>query len=185
MTCVLCAARGRTRELDTGHVCAACHNGLRADLHAIVDAAAIAARIPDPRASRDTTGRRGVPGSRPPLDLAHIDPELVAVAAIPGDHSSDEPLLVLLESWVRVVREDRGLVPYGVATEGRAVTLAEVVGFLVEHLDWITSTPDFGIEDFAGHIRRGLAALRRLDPAIVRMAVWNIPCPTIRTEENA
>lgn len=179
MTCVLCAAKGRVRELETGHVCHACRHGLRVDLGELVNAAAIAARIPDPLQAR-TSDTHAAPRSRPPLDLAHIDPELVLVAAVPGDPSSDEPLLVLLESWCRAIREDRGLAPYGIATEGRAVTLTEVVGFLVANLDWMTTTPDFGVEDFAGHVRRGLSALRRLDPAIERLVVWRVPCPTVQ-----
>lgn len=186
MTCVLCAAKGRVRELETGHVCPACRHALNVDLGQLVDAVAIASRIPDPRASKTgTNGSRPAPASRPPLDLRHVDPELVLVAAVPGDHSSDEPLLVLLESWCRAIREDRGLAPYGIATEGTTVTLTGTVAFLRHHLDWMTTEPTFRIEDFADHVRRGLAALRRLDPAILRATVLRVPCPTVQDATGA
>lgn len=184
MTCVLCAAKGRDRELETGHVCPACRHGLRMDLVALIDAAATAGRIPDPLQAR-TSDTHAAPRSRPPLDLAHIDPELVLVAAVPGDPSSDEPLLVLLESWCRKIREDRGLAPYGIATEGKPVTLTGTVAFLRHHLDWMTTEPTFRIEDFADHVRRGLAALRRLDPAILRATVLRVPCPTVQDATGA
>lgn len=175
--CVICASRGRTRHLDHGHVCPACRTGLAVDLAALVDAAAIAAVIPDPYAVSARTGPRRKPGSRPPLDLAHVDPALVLVRAVPDDPSSEEPLLVLLESWCRAVREDRDLVPYGVATEGKPVTLAGTVAFLRSHVDWMADEPSFAVDEFAGHVRRGLAALRAMDPATERGG-WRVPCPS-------
>jgi hypothetical protein len=186
VNCVLCAQHGRERALETGHVCPACRHALNVDLGQLVDAAAIAGIIPDPRASKTgTEGSRPAPASRPPLDLAHIDPELVLVDAVPGDRSSAEPLLVLLESWCRVIREDRGLAPYGLATEGVAVTLSGTVAFLRHHVEWMTTDPSFGVEEFASHVHRGLVALRRLDPAIVRSVVWRIPCPTVQEATGA
>lgn len=188
--CVLCAARGRTRELDHGHVCNACAVGLRADLAAIVEAAAIAAVLPDPYATRGTGGgARPKPGSRPPLDVAHIDPELVLVTPAGGcarprcGHEKGTPgcyavpLLVELEDWCRVVREDRGWVPYGVATEDGEVTLAGTCGWLAGQVEWMTTEPSFAVEDFAGWVHRGLAALRALDPATERGG-WRVPCPS-------
>lgn len=179
MKCVICDRRGRDRESDEGRTCCrACAVALRADLAAIVEAAAIAAVLPDPYATRGTGGgARPKPGSRPPLDVAHIDPELVSVEAVKGDRSSAEPLLVLLESWCRAVREDRGWVRYGQATEGVPVTLAAVCGWLAGQVEWMTETPDFDVEGFADHVRRGLGALRALDPATERTTRWTVPCP--------
>lgn len=175
--CVICAARGRVRELDTGHVCAACCNGLRVDLAALVEAAAVASVSPDPW-PRSGAGVRSAPTSRPPVTLTHVDPELVLVKPrIDATADEAQPLLVALEDWCRIIREDRHLVRYGVATEGRPVTLASVVAFLTAHLDWMTTEPSFNVVDFAGWVRRGLAALRALDAEAERGARWTIPCP--------
>lgn len=176
--CVVCARRGRTRKLDSGHVCNSCRHGLRVDLAAIVDAAALAAWIPDPYASREAIGSRTPPGSRPPFDLSHADPALVLVTPRAGCPPQDaQPLLVVLEDWCRIVREDRGLAPYGVATEGRTVTLSGTVAFLSGHLDWMCDEPTFAVEDFAEWVRRGLYALRSLDAGQERASGWRIPCP--------
>lgn len=177
--CVVCARRGRTRELDHGHVCPPCRTALRVDLLELVDLAATAAELPDPFATRPGVGgARPAPTSRPPIDLDHVDPHLVLVRPR-ADATMDEaqPLLVALEDWARVVREDRRLVRYGVATEGQGVTLATVVGFLAAHVDWMCDTPDFAVEDLAELVRRAGMALRCLDTGRERASGWRIPCP--------
>jgi hypothetical protein len=188
--CVLCARRGRKRTLAEGHVCGPCRNGMRVDLGQILDLVALAATMPDPFASRTTgTGSRPHPGSRPPLEVARIDPELIAVRLEPGDPSSTVPLLAMLESWERAVREDRGYAPYGVAsslrsasntrpgaTQARA-TLAGVIGFLRSQVDWMCDEPTFGIEQLVDQVRRALGVLRALDPGRERRDGWGIPCP--------
>lgn len=187
--CELCARRGLTTKLDPerdfGRVCRSCRRRLAGDLQRIVELVAIASWQPDPMRSKPAGGgARPHPGSRPPLDLDHIDPELVLIRLEPGDPSSTVPLLELLESWERGIREDRGLVPYGVVSESRhaglpraQVTLVEVVGFLTVHIDWITTDEDFALLAFAGQIRRAVAVLRQLDPAVERTSSWRIPCP--------
>jgi hypothetical protein len=208
--CVLCARRNRTRELETGHVCPQCRNGLRVDLGQILDLVTIAATMPDPFASRASSGG-GRPhlASRPPLEVARIDPELILVRLDLADTSSTVPLLAMLESWERAVREDRGFAPYGIASSLRAplsayqgrggqygpptlleavialsvpplpaprATLASTLAFLVSQVDWMTTEPTFGIEEFAGQVHRAIGALRALDPSREHHDGWGIPC---------
>lgn len=114
--CGLCR-REMAGTRDYGRiVCTACERGIHVDLGQILDAAAIAGQTPDVLASHGS-GRRTKPGSRPPVSLGHIDPELLLIEATKGDRSSLEPIVVLLESWARRIRADLNLVPYGVATE--------------------------------------------------------------------
>lgn len=181
--CVLCARRGRTRALDEGHVCQPCRNALHVDLGQILDLAAIAGTMPDPFAARSSgTSSRPHPGSRPPLEVARIDPELISIRLEPGDPSSVVPLLAVLESWERAVREDRGFAPYGVASALRGAlstraTLAGVIAFLRSQVDWMCTEPDFAIEQLVDQVRRAVAALRALDPTRERRDGWGIPCP--------
>ena len=121
MNCVLCARKHRTRPVENGHVCQVCRNTLRVDLSQIPELVAIAATMPDPLASRPgSEGGRPHPGSRPPVEVARIDPELVLVRLDRDDPSSAVPLLVMLEDWERLVREERGLSPYGPVSAFRA-----------------------------------------------------------------
>ena len=184
--CVICARRGITRQLEHGHVCNACRHGLKVDLAAIPPAAAIAARLPGPFASRgDGAGLRAAPGSRPPLPVERLDPEMVFVVPRDGirpnrdgDPGEALPLLVALEGWCRVVCEDRDL-----AGNYAGGSLASVTGFLARHVDWMADTPEFAIEDLAWDVHHGLAALRALDPSIERTAPpIHIPCPADVTD---
>lgn len=187
--CLLCARRGiktlLDRDDDFGRACRPCRRRLARDLQRIVELVAIASWQPDPyRSKPDGNGARSHPGSRPPIDLDHVDPELVLVVLEPGEPSSKVPLLELLEAWERGVREDRGLVPYGVVSESRhpgiphpSRTLVEVVGFLTVHVDWMTTDEHFELLAFAGQVRRSVAVLRQLDPSVERTSSWRIPCP--------
>lgn len=183
-TCVLCARRGRKRELTEGHVCGPCRNGLRVDLGQILDLVALASTMPDPFASRSTgSGSRPHPGSRPPIEVARVDPELITIRLEPGDKTSGVPLLAMLESWERAVREDRGFAPYGLASglrsssSGTRATLAGVVTFLRSQVDWMCDEPTFGIEQLAAQVHRAITTLRTLDPTHERLDGWGIPCP--------
>jgi len=189
-TCVLCARRGRKRTLTEGHVCGPCRNGLRVDLGQILDLVALASTMPDPFASRSTgSGSRPHPGSRPPIEVARVDPELITIRLEPGDKTSGVPLLAMLESWERAVREDRGYVPYGLASSlrssssaptgmtGPRATLSGVVAFLRSQVDWMCDEPTFGIEQLAGQVHRAITTLRTLDPTHERRDGWGIPCP--------
>lgn len=181
MKCVLCAARKppRERELETGHVCNGCRNGLRTDLAQILDLVALVSVMPDPfAASGNRAGSRPHPGSRPPLEVLRIDPELILVRIDPHDRSADTPLLVLLEDWCRLIREERGYAPYGAATEDQpqSATLSGVITFLRSQVDYACDEPTFSIEQFAANIRAAIAALRAHDPDRTARS-WGIPCP--------
>lgn len=187
--CVICASRSKKREIETGHVCRACENALNQDLSQILDLVALAAVMPPAMAATGNGGPRPVPASKPPLDVARIDPEMTLVLADKTDPSSGEPLLVLLESWERAIREDRGMSRYGPATvsrstpavtdalPGTAVTLMGVIGFLRSSVAWMCETPDFAVEQLADQVRRALATLRRYDPMLEHPSAWKLPCP--------
>lgn len=182
MNCVICANRGKAVETD-GHCCPGCRNRIDQDLSRILDLAAAAAAWQPPKA---TSAARPTFGSRPPLSLDGIDPELTLIDLIPGDSSSRVPLLDALESWERAIREDRGFMPYGPASALRArqhgastaATLTGVITFLKGQLDWATTEPSFGLEDFAAHIRAAVRALARYgtqDQPATTVAL----CPTL------
>lgn len=186
MTCVLCAARGRTVD-TTGHCCPACRAKLDQALGDILRLAADAAAYQPPTA---TSGSRPVPGSRPPMTLDRLDPELTLIQLIPGDASSAVTILEALESWERVIREDRDLLAFGPATSYRLTKLAQAgtvgtfgyltgtVNFLRAHIAWITTEPTFGLEDFAGHVYTAVRALRRFGTEYQATGTV-IACPTI------
>ena len=179
--CVLCAARNpsRDRQLEHGHVCQPCRNGLRTDLGQILDLVAIAATMPDPLAARaNAQSSRPHPGSRPPLEVARLDPERILIRVEPSDPSADTALLVLLEDWCRLIREERGFAPYGIATEDqpRSATLTGAIAFLRAQVDYCCDEPTFSLEQFAGNIRRAVGTLKALDPEHARRG-WGIPCP--------
>lgn len=184
--CVLCAARGRQTRLETGHCCAACATRLGDDLAAIVDLASMAAAWVVP-GSTGASGARSVPSSRPPLNVEALDP---ALASVPGH---DAPLLVLLEEWERMTRQMRGMAPYGPASVARSAvgartgqgatdpthaTLTAVCAFLRAQVEWMTTTVDFPLEDFAAEIRECVGALRRWDLDAQHLGTM-VRCPTL------
>lgn len=193
MNCVLCATRGRERDVEDGHVCRACRTALRADLGQILELVATAGTMPDPFASRITsTGGRPHPGSRPPLEVARLDPELVLVRLERNDPTSAVPLLVMLEDWERLIREERGFAPYGVASELRSAnrvpteraTLVDVVGFLQGQVDYACDDPGFSLEQFADNVHRAVGVLRTMDAGRPRIDGWGIPCPADVDEDE-
>jgi hypothetical protein len=185
--CVLC-----TRSLHDGHVCGPCGHRIARDLDAILELTAEASAHMN-RTAKPGSGR-SVPGSRPPLVVEALDPELASVRLIPEDPSSDVPMLVLLEDWERIIREDRGLAPYGVASEARLaatgplhgaswarhtpVTLTGVVRFLQAHQDWVLTEPSFDIAEYARQVRLCRRAVARWD-ADAHEPGWRVPCPTV------
>ena len=188
--CVLCTA-----ALDVGHVCQRCAQRIARDLDAILALAAEAAAHMD-RPSKPGAGR-SVPGARPPLVLDALDPELASIRLAQDDPSSEVPLLVVLEDWERIIREDRGLAPYGIASEARLaavgplhasawsqhtpVTLTGVVGFLKAHHDWAMTEPSFDLAEYARQVRLCRKAVSRWDHD-AREAGWRVPCPTVTDE---
>jgi hypothetical protein len=120
-----------------------------------------------------------------------IDPELVLIRIISHDPSSEVPMLVLLEDWERVIREDRGLAPYGLASEARLaqarglhataytapVTLTGVIRFLLAHHAWVTTEPTFDLAEYARQVRLCRRAVARWDDDSDPPG-WRVPCPT-------
>jgi hypothetical protein len=191
-TCVLC-----TVALDAGHVCQRCADRIRRDLDDILRLTADAHAQTTPKAGSGG-GARAVPGSKPPLAVDALDPELALIRLVPEDESSEVPLLVLLEDWERIIREDRGLVPYGMASEARLasvgplhaaswashtpVTLTGVVRFLQGHHDWAMAEPSFDLAEYARQVRLCRKAVARWDSE-AHSPGWRVPCPTV-TEEG-
>lgn len=178
MTCVLCATRGRTTRLETGHVCPTCTQHLTDHLTAIANLCAMATTEP----TQGSGGSRPVPASRPPINVEGLDPELTLVNLTDTTHRPT--VLDIVEAWCRHIREDRGLAPYGVATEhlegGTHLALAEALRFLHAQIEWATSTPDFPVDDFATEISACVRALRKWDHDAPGRGM-SVPCPTIRS----
>lgn len=185
-TCTVCASRGRQTRLTTGHCCAICTQRITDNLTAIPELAAMAAAalIPGSGTTGSTTAAYG---SKPPINLDAVDP---ALAHVPGH---DAPLLVLLEDWERMIREMRGMVPYGLASAARSnaaartmqattdhtsATLTGVCGFLRASVDWATTRPDFPIDDFATEIAECVRAVRRWDTNRDDIGTM-VRCPTL------
>lgn len=190
-SCVICAQRGRQTTLDHGLVCPACTVRLADTLDDITRLAASA--TVEPRHGRGTG--RTVPGSRPPIDVAGVDPALTSVrlAAPPAEPVA---LLVVLEGWVRLVREERAMGPYGpwsAATAHSAApglrtdpprydqthgTLVACTGFLRAHHEWITAQD--WVDAYAAEVRACRRALARWEEHDPRPTV--VACPTITVD---
>lgn len=189
--CVLCTA-----ALHAGHVCARCAERIRRDLDDILRLTADAHTQTTPRQGSGG-GARTVPASKPPLAVDCLDPELALIRLVPDDPSSEVPLLVLLEDWERIIREDRGLAPYGMASEARLasvgplhaaswashtpVTLTGVVRFLQGHHDWVCTEPSFDLAEYARQVRLCRRAVARWDSE-AHSPGWRVPCPTVTDE---
>lgn len=171
-TCVLCAERKppRHRALEYGRCCAGCAMWLHNTICEIGFLAAEAGAWITPR-----PGTKVGPtsfGSKPPINLEAIDPELALVELNKGDRSSAVPILAMLELWERFIRQAKGLVQYGPASHYRAVsrgrsladtgaTLVGVVDFLSSEAGWMVDDDRFPLVEFADHVRRAVAILRR------------------------
>ena len=188
--CILCAARrpAKRTDLEHGHCCPACADWLKVTLIDIGRYAADAAACLTRTASGTNSGP-AVFGSRPPINVEAISPELALIELNAGDRSSAVPILEALEMWERAIREDRGYGPYGPASADRmppatttatetAVTLTGVLSFLGAQLDWIVTEETFGLEEFADHVRRSCAVLRRWSTEDVQLGT-RIACPTV------
>lgn len=186
-TCVLCAARGRQRQLEAGHCCAGCAQWLHDAITSISEYALEAAAWISPRPG---SGHTGVPtyGSRPPINVSAVDPECELIELNVGDESSAVTILEMLEAWERSVREDRSMAPYGPASLSRArgygtsATLVGCIDFLAGQVEWMTTDPGFGLEEMADHVRRAAAILRRWTDTGGQIGT-RIACPST-TEEG-
>lgn len=179
--CVLC-----TTSLDDGHICHHCAQRIRRDLDDILNLV-MAAAAQTIHTTTGTGNAHAVPGSRPPLVVEALDPELTTVRIIDSDPSTDLPLLEILEAWERVIREDRMLAPYGPASAQRLTrfpgtptqnTLTGVITFLHAHHEWVCSEPSFDIAEYARQVRLCRKAVARWDMTS-QPPGWRVPCPTV------
>lgn len=179
--CVLCSTEERQTRLQYGHCCARCADRLLTDIRAIGDLAAMAASSLTPR--QGTGVMSTAYGSKPPLNVDAVSPELALVGPPPS-----ATVLDVVESWTRMVREAKQLAPYGPWSAHRAaemggtandtgVTLLAAVGFLAAAHEWIISTPDFPLEDYRAEIVACVRALRRWDTEAEDRGQM-VPCPT-------
>jgi hypothetical protein len=124
--------------------------------------------------------------SKPPINCEAIEPYLALIELNAGDRSSAVTILECLEMWERAIREDRELIPYGPASAHRTAqgqsTLVGVVGFLIAQMEWIASTPTFGLEEFSDHVHRAHRIMRRWDSDRDDVGTM-VRCPTI-TEQG-
>lgn len=178
--CVICAKHGRKTRLEAGHVCTRCTTRLDDQLRLILRLAADAAAWLAPSSSQVWAGRPAF-GSKPPLNVACLDPENTPVPQFAGQQHAPT-VLEVLEAAEREVREQRGYVPYGIASTVRMATgiatLTGVVEFLRAELDWLTTSTAFGIEDFASEVSDCVRALKRWDVTEQGGTRYRVTCPT-------
>jgi hypothetical protein len=157
--------------LESGHVCQACLTRIGDELSEILTLAANASVEP-------ISGRgqgRSVPSSKPPINVDGVDPALTTLDLGCGPTT----ILGTLEDWCRLVRESRGMGPYGPWSAHRGtvearnlglgqndtrVTLTACTSFLRASLPWWADSPDQPLEDFAGEIHACRRALAKWDP---------------------
>jgi hypothetical protein len=130
-------------------------------------------------------GSRPVPGSRPPLRVDALDPENTPV---PGH---DATVLELCESWERMIRDMRGMAPYGPASaarargglyEGTTATLVASTAFLGRQVAWMVDA-EFPLEDFSDEMRDCVRVLRRWDHDAEDRGQM-VKCPTLHEDEG-
>lgn len=131
-----------------------------------------------------------MPGSRPPLRVDALDPWFTVV------DGQELTVLECLELWERMVREMRGLAPYGPASAARSAvaarsgdagydaTLTGVVRFLGAQVAWMSTEPDFPVEDFADEVTACVRVLRRFDLNAEHQGT-QLRCPTVMDDGSA
>jgi hypothetical protein len=108
-------------------------------------------------------------------------------------------VLETLESWERMIRDHRGMAPYGPASAARAravsasgagglyagtsATLIGCTDFLGRQVAWITTEADFPLEDFADEIRGCVRVLRRWDVTAEDRGTM-VKCPTVHEDDG-
>jgi hypothetical protein len=98
-------------------------------------------------------------------DLGQPDPHRAVTDLDRLDAACGHGILTWLEDWIRLIREEAGLQPYGVATEGQRVTVASSVQWLRSWLLWAAERPDFPLDDLAAEARTKRRSLEHYDPA--------------------
>jgi len=176
--CVLCSARGRTRRLEAGHVCPECASWLSATLTRIGDLASMATT--ERVTSAGSSTGKPVFGSKPPLNVEGLD---VCDSLVRTTDAPPWPtLLEVVEAWERMVRDMRGLSPYGPASLARGgASLWGCLAFLGSSVEWMTTDTAFPIDDLAEELRACLRAVRKWDTEAPRRGM-GIPCPTLKDD---
>lgn len=210
--CVICATRDVKTILERGRCCPSCATRIDRDLASIVHNGDLAAtdvgRFDDqnthelehdrdgrPLANRQylastspggtgTSGSSSAFESKPPTPLDVLAPYMASIGHV---HHLDQDRTVtdVLSSWERMLRDERDLAPYGLATEhhrGTTEALAaqaarQAVAILRNHLAWIIDHDAWPLEDFAHEIHACAQAMRRFGTH--RSTDRVITCPTI------
>jgi hypothetical protein len=189
-----CAARPKCLthrhpiHLDTWGICADCHAEIVAHLRALPGLVAQAHHHLVPGSTGEHIAA-GVPGSRPPLNIAALD-LACGEWLLMTDEDTEEPPWTGLEGWEQDWRTVLHLSPYGPASAHRTAlgqsTLVGVVGFLIANLERAAAIHP-AIDEFATDVRRmHAAALNALhmtrfdvdpDPDAAEPPDYVIPCP--------
>lgn len=178
--CSLCAARGRSKRIDTGHLCTECAVGLQRRLNQIIRLVDGAPDFVELTRGAGSVGRPAYT-SKAPLNVEALDPERIDVPRWRSDDINPritpptpdpQPLTLLdtLASWDNLIREIRGM--EGIA----AVTLTGVVGSLNRSVGWLVNQAAFPIEDFSECITDCLRVAKRWETA-GRTNLWDVDCP--------
>lgn len=145
MTCIVCHS---SEPADGWTCCRPCLDSLDADLEHIAQCAQDAAAL---GVAPTRGGGMASEEIKLPISADAVDVALGLCLVRVGTDST--PLLDLLETWIRLVREEANLSPYGVATEGQNVTVASSVAFLRSWLLWAVERPHFPLDDLAIEVR--------------------------------
>lgn len=187
--CVLCAARDRQTRLKFGHCCAACADRLLQDIRDIPTLAQMAHASLTP--GQGSGSMSTVYGPKEPVRLEALDPELTPVVMFDGE-ANPETVLQKCESWERLIRDSRGMPPYGPASAHRGtvgareglggwndtgVTLIGVCAFLAAQVEYAVSEPEFPLEDFVDEMRRTVRVLRHWDVSRQDGTAYVVECP--------
>jgi hypothetical protein len=189
-----CAARPKCLthrhpiHLDTWGICADCHAEIVAHLRALPGLVAQAHHHLVPGSTGEHIAA-GVPGSRPPLNIAALD-LACGEWLLMTDEDTEEPPWTGLEGWEQDWRTVLHDAPYGEATAHRTAqgktTLGGIVEYLKDNLERAAAVHP-AIDEFARDVRRmHAAALNALsltrfdidpDPDAEEPPDWTIACP--------
>lgn len=157
-------------------VCVGHHRWLIETIRDVVDTCALLPHFYEPGTAVDdgqqVKGKRIDPPAPIRLDVvAILDPR--TVARYPGDLV---PVLGILESWARMVREERDLE----APKAKATVTSEAC-LLLNHLDWITEQP--WVDELAKEMRDVKSALHSAIGDHAPRPVGT--CPVVHPDEEA
>lgn len=201
MKCALCVRRANRRHQtqqhdgeptncptcptlphSDNHTCINCAAWLQRQVAEIITLAADAAAWIAPRTSQGTSSRPN-PDSRPPINVSALDPENTTLPCplcghTECDHGRNQTILETLESWERMCRQMRHMAPYGIVSETHTeATLTAVCRFLGTQIAWMSTEPDWPIEDFTDEISACVSLLRHWDITREKTSGHLVECP--------